>query len=63
MEEEKQSWFAGPYPWLVSTIAFLLPTIIYFSKGDITDGSIFLIITVLFFVNFLGKKETQKSDR
>jgi len=25
MEQEKQSWFAGPYPWLVSTFAFLLP--------------------------------------
>jgi hypothetical protein len=54
-QKEKQSWFAGPYPWLVSTIAFLLPSINYFSKGDITGGTIFLISTVLFFINFLGR--------
>ena len=55
MKKEKQSWFGGPYPWLVSTFAFLLPSINYFSKGDITGGTIFLISTVLFFINFLGR--------
>jgi len=57
MEEnkEKQSWFAGPYPWLVSTFAFLLPSINYFVKGDITGGAIFLISAIMFFVNFLGR--------
>jgi len=55
MKKNKQSWFTGPYPWLVSTIAFLLPSINYFSKGDITGGAIFLISAVMFFVNFLGR--------
>jgi len=31
----KFGWFAGPYPWFVSTIAFLLPSINYFVKGDL----------------------------
>jgi hypothetical protein len=51
----KQNWFAGPYPWLVSTLAFLLPSFNYFYRGDFTGGSIFLISAVLFFVNFLGR--------
>jgi len=55
MEQEKQSWFFGPYPWLVSTFAFLLPSINYFVKGDTTGGVIFLISAVMFFVNFLGR--------
>lgn len=55
MKQDKNSWIAGPYPWLVSTIAFLLPSINYFIKGDITGGSIFFISTILFFVNFLGR--------
>ena len=55
LKKEKQTWFNGPYPWLVSTIAFLLPSINYFYKGNITEGSIFLIITVMFFVNFLNR--------
>jgi hypothetical protein len=41
MNKEKQAWFDGPFPWLVSTIAFLLPSINYFIQGDITGGSIF----------------------
>ena len=55
MKKKKQSWFAGPYPWLVSTIAFLLPSINYFIKGDITGGVIFFISAVMFFVNFLNR--------
>jgi hypothetical protein len=41
MKKEKQAWFDGPFPWFVSTIAFLLPSINYFIQGDITGGSIF----------------------
>lgn len=55
MKKKKQSWFAGPYLWLVSTIAFLLPSINYFNKGDIMGGVIFLISAILFFINFLGR--------
>jgi len=55
MKKKKQTWFAGPYPWLVSTIAFLLPSINYFIKGDTTGGIIFLISAILFFINFLGR--------
>jgi hypothetical protein len=55
MKREKQTWFDGPYPWLVSTIAFVLPSINYFSKGDITGGTIFLISAVMIFVNFLNR--------
>ena len=54
---KKNDWFNGPYPWLVSTIAFLLPSINYFSKGDITGGSIFLISAAMFFVNFVIRKK------
>ncbi|MFH1326809.1 MAG: hypothetical protein ABIH59_01645 [archaeon] len=50
-----KNWFEGPYPWLVSTIAFFLPAINYFSKGDVIGGIIFLISSILFFVNFLGR--------
>ena len=53
--QNKQSWFAGPYPWLVSAFAFLLPSINYFVGGDLVGGVIFLISAVLFFVNFLGR--------
>jgi hypothetical protein len=55
MAKEKQTWFDGPYPWLVSTIAFLLPSINYFIKGDITGGTIFFISAVMFFINFLNR--------
>ena len=55
MKNKKQSWIAGPYPWLISAIAFLLPSINYFYKGDIIGGTIFLISTILFFINFLGR--------
>jgi len=55
MKNKKQTWVAGPYPWLVSTIAFLLPSINYFIKRDIIGGTIFLISTILFFINFLGR--------
>jgi len=51
----KINWFTGPYPWLISTIAFLLPSINYFNKGDITGGIIFLISSIMFFINFLGR--------
>jgi len=54
-KQHKQSWFAGPYPWLVSSIAFLLPSINYFIKGNTTRGIIFFISAVLFFINFLGR--------
>jgi len=56
-KQKKESWFAGPYPWLVSAIAFLLPSINYFIRGDITGGAIFFISAVLFFVNFLGRSK------
>jgi len=55
MKKEKQTWFGSPYPWLVSTIAFLLPSINYFIKGDITGGAIFLISAFMFFINFLNR--------
>jgi hypothetical protein len=55
MKKEKQSWFSGPYPWLLSTIAFLLPSINYFIKGDIMGGAIFFVSAVMFFINFLGR--------
>jgi hypothetical protein len=55
MRQEKQTWFAGPYPWLVSTFAFLLPSINYFIKGDKIGGVIFLISAIMFFINFLGR--------
>jgi len=55
MKQELKYWVMGPYPWLVSTIAFLLPSINYFIKGDIIGGIIFLISTILFFINFLGR--------
>ena len=51
----KKTWLTGPYPWLISTIAFLLPSINYFLKGDNTGGIIFLISAILFFINFLGR--------
>ena len=54
-KQNKRTWIAGPYPWLISTIAFLLPSINYFIKGDIIGGIIFLISTILFFINFLGR--------
>ena len=53
--KEKQSWFAGPCPWLVSTFAFLLPSINYFIKGDTMGGVIFLVSAIMFFINFLGR--------
>jgi hypothetical protein len=53
--KEKQSWFNGPYPWLVSTIAFALPCINYFSNGDTTGGAIFFISSMMFFVNFINR--------
>ena len=55
MKRKKQPWFSGPYPWLVSTVAFLLPSINYFIKGDLTGGIIFLVSAILFFINFLGR--------
>jgi len=55
MKMKKQSWFTGPYPWLVSSVAFLLPSINYFIKGDYTGGSIFLVSSMLFLVNFIGR--------
>lgn len=55
MKKSNKKWFEGPYPWLVSTIAFLLPSISYFIKGDIVGGTIFLISAILFFINFLGR--------
>lgn len=55
MKKEKQNWMNGPLPWLISTIAFLLPSINYFVQGDTTGGTIFLISTVMFFINFLGR--------
>ena len=55
MKNKRQFWVAGPYPWLISSIAFLLPSINYFIKGDLTGGTIFLISTILFFINFLGR--------
>ena len=60
MKHDKNSWIAGPYPWLISTIAFLLPSINYFIKGDIMGGIIFLISTLLFFINFLGRLKNEK---
>ena len=45
--KEKQPWFSGPYPWLVSTFAFLLPSINYFINGDYTGGAIFFILTIM----------------
>ena len=54
-KKEKPSWFEGPYPWLVSTIAFLLPSIKYFYEGDITGGTIFLVLSVMFFINFINR--------
>ncbi|MBR9701541.1 hypothetical protein GOV13_01325 [Candidatus Pacearchaeota archaeon] len=53
MRKQKESWMAGPYPWLVSTIAFALPSINYFRVGDFTGGAIFFISAVMFFVNFM----------
>ena len=53
--KKKNNWFSGPYPWLVSTIAFLLPSINYFVQKDITGGVIFLISSIMFFINFLNK--------
>ena len=58
MKKNKKNWFAGPYPWLVSTIAFLLPSINYFIKGDTTGGVVFLVSAIMFFVNFLGRKNS-----
>jgi len=55
MKNKKESWFSGPYLWLVSSIAFLLPSLNYFGKGDITGGAIFFISAVMFFVNFLSR--------
>jgi len=55
MKNNKKSWFYGPYPWLVSTFAFLLPSINYFIRGDNVGGVIFLISALLFFINFLGR--------
>lgn len=55
MKKRKGSWMAGPYPWLISTIAFLLPSINYFIEGDNVGGVIFLISAVLFFINFIGR--------
>ena len=50
---KKKNWFGGPYPWLVSTIAFLLNILNYFIKGDLIGGVIFLVSAVMFFINFL----------
>jgi hypothetical protein len=55
MKKEKQTWFDGPYPWLVSTFAFLVPSINFFGKGDMTGGTVFLITAVMFFINFLNR--------
>jgi hypothetical protein len=52
---KKQKWIEGPYPWLVSTIAFLLPSVNYFNIGDKTGGTIFLISAMMFFINFLNR--------
>lgn len=54
-KENKKHLFEGPYPWLVGAIAFLLPCINYFGKGDTVGGIIFLISAILFFINFLGR--------
>jgi len=54
-KEKKTSWFAGPYTWLISTFAFLLPAINYFRKGDTIGGAIFSVSAAMFFVNFLGR--------
>jgi len=55
MKNKKKSWFEGPYPFLVSSLAFFLPSINYFIKGDFIGASIFFISAVLFFINFLGR--------
>ena len=61
MTKEKRTWFHGPYPWLVATIAFLLPSINFFIDGDITGGTIFLVSAVMVFVNFLNRiRQKQK---
>ncbi|MBN1376887.1 hypothetical protein JW949_00985 [Candidatus Woesearchaeota archaeon] len=53
--KKKQSWFFGPYPGLVSAIAFLFATFHYFNRGDINGGIIVSIASVLFFINFFRK--------
>jgi len=55
MKKGKNPWIGGPYPWLISTIAFLLPSVNYFLKGDIVGGVIFSVSTALFFINFMGR--------
>jgi hypothetical protein len=61
--KKKQSWFFGPYPWLVSAIAFLFATFHYFNRGDINGGIIVSIASVLFFINFLGRfRQKTKAD-
>jgi len=62
MKKNKQSWFSRPYPWLISTIAFLLLSINCFIKGDTIGGIIFLISTILFFINFLGRLKNEKQE-
>ncbi|MFH1307813.1 MAG: hypothetical protein ABIH72_03090 [archaeon] len=57
---KKESWIIGPYPWLLSAVAFLFPSINYFIKGDIVGGTIFLISGLLFFINFLGRFKSNK---
>ena len=54
-KQNKQHLIAGPFPWLVSSFAFLIPSINYFIKGDMVGGAIFLMSTFLFFINFLGR--------
>jgi hypothetical protein len=48
----KSKWMAGPYPWLVSALAFLLPAVNYFVQADYTGGSIFMILSMMSLVNF-----------
>ncbi len=55
MKKNKHPWFAGPYPWLFSAIAFSLPSINYFSKGEIVGGILFLIAAFLSLINFLRR--------
>ena len=54
---KKQTWFNCPYPWLVSTIAFLLPSINYFVKGDKGNAAVFFISAAMFFTIFLNRRK------
>ena len=58
--KNKQLWFNGPYPFLISFLVFLFLGISYLVDGDMIGGVMLLIASTLFFISFLERIKRDK---